>query len=193
MRPRSRVQRSDSTLRRTALVLALCSLLAIACGDSSPEPVSAPPPPAFELGNLTGIYKVSGTTRRLDGTEERRISGTVRVVHEGDRYTSTYDLETTFPGPEAHLKADVIGTGEGRAESGRLTGTAETQLVVSTVPGVDPGFAFVPRRVGVRIMSVSTAMILADGTVTMQVENSPGEGESYSPTRTVLKGERVVK
>ena len=69
---------------------------------------------------------------------------------------------------------------------------AETQLVVSTVPGVDPNFAFIPRVVGVRLTSTTVAEFGPEGSVTMRVENRPGEGETYTPTRTILRGVRIA-
>jgi hypothetical protein len=172
-----------------ALLLSLAALV-VSCGNSeSPQVDTAVA--ELELGDLSGLYKVSGTTARPDGTDERGISGTIRLMHDGDRFTTTYELKTTFPGRSDELKADVVGTGEGRVEKGTLEGSAATQLVVSTVPGVDPGFAFIPRVVGVRIVSKTTAQFLADGTVTMHVESVAGEGEEYRPTRTTLIGERA--
>ena len=172
------------------LLLSLSAMLVIGCGSAEPPPVEAAAAEP-DLGDLSGLYKVSGTTAQLDGTDERPISGSIRLTHVGDRFTTTFDLKTTFPGRSDELKADVIGWGEGQVENGTMTGTTETQLVVSTVPGVDPSFAFIPRVVGMRIDSTTTAQFLADGSVTMQVENAPGEGEDYRPTRTILKGERV--
>jgi hypothetical protein len=86
----------------------------------------------------------------------------------------------------------VVGTGDGSVVAGTLLGTSETQLVVSTVPGVDPRFAFIPRIVGLRLTSNTSAEFLADGTVIMKVENSPAEGEEYTPTRTLLTGKRIA-
>jgi hypothetical protein len=189
MRVQLRVRSGVVAALTTTLALGLCSLLVAGCGNSDSPSVSASP--ASKLSDLEGLYRVSGKTAQVDGSDERRISGTVRLVHESDSYTSTYELKTTFPGRDDELVADVIGTGVGRFESETLVGTAETQLVVSTVPGVDPGFAFVPRVVGLRISSVTRANFLADGSVTMQVENSPGEGEQYTPTHTLLEGQRI--
>jgi hypothetical protein len=59
------------------------------------------------------------------------------------------------------------------------------------VPGVDPGFAFIPRRVSTRIVSTSVTQIAPDGGVEIELSNAPEQGEDYSPTRTVLTGRRV--
>ena len=63
--------------------------------------------------------------------------------------------------------------------------------MVASVPGVDPGFAFIPRSVSTRIVSSTVATIAADGSVSIEIENRPGPGEDYSPTRTTLRGRRV--
>ena len=85
----------------------------------------------------------------------------------------------------------MIGKGEGQVEGRTLKGTAHTQLVMATVPGVDPGFAFIPRLVSTRIRSNTVATVAADGTVTIEIENQPESGEQYAPTRTTLRGTRV--
>jgi len=98
----------------------------------------------------------------------------------------------TFPGAVEQLQADVIGNGDGIIAGRTLTGSAHMQLVVSTVPGVDTGFAFVPRMVGARIASTSAAEIAPDGSIVIVIENHPAEGDSYQPTRTRLTGTRLV-
>jgi hypothetical protein len=138
------------------------------------------------------MYDVTGITKRIGGTEERRISGTLVLRQQGDRYTASFELDTTFPGAVEKLQADVIGSGEGVIEGRTLTGSAQMQMVISTVPGVDTGFAFVPRVVGARIASTSTAEIGPDGSIVIELENRPAEGDSYEPTRTRLTGTRVV-
>ena len=82
--------------------------------------------------------------------------------------------------------------GEGSIDGRALTGSASMQLVMATVPSVDPAFAFVPRMVSTRIVSDSNATVAADGTVHIEIENKPAPGEeSYAPTRTTLSGFRV--
>lgn len=44
----------------------------------------------------------------------------------------------------------------GEVENGKLRGTAQTQLVMATVPGVDTGFVLVPRDVGTRRASAAS-------------------------------------
>lgn len=175
------------------LLLGLVSaVLFLGCSaEVEPTPVSARP--HAELEDLSGIYRVTGTTAQIDGSNERAISGTVTLNIDGDHYTSSYDLKTTFPGRDDELMADVVGTGYGTAEGSTLTGTSQTQLVVSTVPGVDPSFAFVPRVVGLRLTSMTIAQFDADGRVTMESANQPGEGEDYLPTRSTLAGERIAE
>lgn len=188
MRLQSRISSGVAAALAASLPLALSAGLLSGCGSSESPSASAPAPKLSEIG---GLYRVSGTTAQLDGSDERRISGTLRLAQDGDRYTSTYEFKTTFPGRDDELLADVIGTGVGSFEGETLVGTAETQLVISTVPGVDPGFAFVPRVVGLRITSITRAQFLADGSVTMEVENRPGEGEEYTPTRTTFTGQLI--
>ena len=92
---------------------------------------------------------------------------------------------------ESALPAQVIGKGEGTIEDRTLRGIAQTQLVMATVPGVDPGFAFIRPQVSTRLISTTLATIAADGNLSIAIENQPAEGEDYAPTRTTLRGSRV--
>lgn len=162
--------------------------LALGCGsaDTGPAEKAGPAPPAVPI---SGMYEVEGVTIELQGGAKREISGSVILAEEGGHYTATFSLRTRYPNPDT--VAEVIGKGSGRVEGRTLTGTAETQLVVASVPGVDTGFAFVPRVVGARLVSSSVASVARDGTVSIQIESQPAEGEDYLPTRTTLTGKRV--
>lgn len=165
----------------------LVPLLVLAC-DRAPEP-AASPLPAAPIG---GMYEVRGVTVSSAGGHRREIAGTIILAENGDAYTATFDLHTTYPGAEEALPAEVIGKGEGTIEGRTLRGIAQTQLVMATVPGIDPGFAFVPRMVSTRITSSSVATLGADGSLAVEIENQPAAGEEYAPTRTTLRGQRVA-
>ena len=137
------------------------------------------------------MYSVEGVTTETASGHQRKLSGTIILAEEGPRYTATFSLATTYPGGDQSLPAEVIGKGEGSIEGRTLKGTNHTQLVVTTVPGVDPGFAFIPRMVSTRIVSTSVTRLAPDGSVEIELANAPEEGEDYSPTRTVLSGRRV--
>jgi hypothetical protein len=142
---------------------------------------------------LAGLWKVEGATVEKDNEANRRtISGTVVLSQEGNRYTSTFTMKTVLPTPEgASVDTDVIGKGEGEIQGRILRGTAHTQLVMATVPGVDTGFAFVPRQVSTRIVSSVKGEVKRDGTLALEIESSPEAGEVYRPTRTQLTGRRA--
>ena len=123
-----------------------------------------------------------------DGSQ-RPIHGVVNLVVEDDRYTAHVELETHFPGSDA-VAASVVGAGEGTVTGHVLEGQTDIQLVAASVPGVDVGFAFVPREVGPRIVSRSRAEFFADGSVRIDLENEPQPGQDYRPTRTHLVGHR---
>jgi hypothetical protein len=171
------------------LGLVLAALL-VACGEpAEPPPVAAP----VEPEPISGLYDVKGVTVPVEGGGEgRRIAGVVILKQQGASYTATFKLDTTFPGVEDPVQADVIGSGKGTVEGRSLTGTARTQLVVSTVPGIDTDFAFIPRIVGARIVSTAITEIHPDGSLVIELENMPAEGEDYRPTRTKLTGQRVA-
>jgi len=173
---------------RTFVQLASTALFSIACG-SAPE--DAAPEGAETSVPISGMYTVEGVTTETASGHQRKLAGTIILAEEGPRYTATFSLTTTYPGGGQSLPAEVIGKGEGSIEGRTLKGTNHTQLVVATVPGVDPGFAFIPRMVSTRIVSTSVTRLAPDGSVEIELTNAPDEGEDYSPTRTVLNGRRV--
>jgi hypothetical protein len=63
--------------------------------------------------------------------------------------------------------------------------------VISTIPGIDPGFAYIPRTTTTRLVSKSVTTLAADGTILILIENTPAPGEDYTPTRTTLRGTRT--
>ncbi len=174
-------------IRFAALLVAL-----MACG-SEPESSPAGDGTAVEADPLpiSGIYDVEGSTMPLRGGEERRITGSVILKQDGLTYSATFKLDTTFPGRDELLQAEVIGNGQGTISGRTLTGSTKTQLVVATIPGIDTQFAFIPRIVGARIVSTSRTEIAPDGRIVIELENRPAEGEDYQPTRTRLTGLRV--
>lgn len=174
---------------RTRSLPGLLGLLILTLGCSAePEPGADEGASALPIG---GMYEVTGVTVAQESGHRREIAGTLIIVEYGDRYTATFDLNTTYPGADQALPAEVIGKGEGKIDGRKLTGSAETQLVMATVPGIDPGFAYVPRMVSTRIASSSVATITPDGNVSIEIQNRPGPGAEYSPTRTTLHGSRI--
>ncbi len=164
----------------------------LACGSQT-DSGSAEPPDVASKGsgealNFSGMYEVSGLTVEKKSGSQREISGTIILAQDGAGYTSTFNLKTVIPSPDGPLHTEVIGKGDGQVDGMQLRGTARTQLVVSKVPGVDPGFAFAPRSVGARIVSTSVARLEDDGTLNIEIETEPEEGEEYAATTTTLRG-----
>lgn len=172
----------------TPRLLPVLILLLVHSGcDSGPDPEA----PKLD-GDFSGLYDVVGSSEEVGSGESRGLTGTVVLRQEGDRYTATFELDTHFPYGDAKVAATVIGQGSGRVEGRTLVGEATTQVVISTVPGVDPGFAFIPRMVTARVVSVSKTVIEDDGSVSIELENRAADGASYAPTRTRLNGTRVA-
>ncbi len=181
------------------LIALSTSILALSgCGSESGAPTDATTPavatapPGRIPPSLSGMYRVKGTTTVIGTGMEREIKGTVILAQEGTRYTATFSLATSFPSETGPIQADIIGKGEGRVDGTSLQGTAETQLVMASVPGIDSAFAFVPRIVGPRIVSTANGERTEDGILLIEIESIPAEGEDYLPTRTTLRGTRVV-
>jgi len=179
-------------LRPWSIALAAALLGApFACG--SPEKSEQASEEEGEEVPIPGMYHVDGATVDKASGERREISGTVILAVDGDNYTATFHLATSFPGSGTEpVAAEVIGSGEGKVEGRTLKGTARTQIVVSSVPGVDPSFAFIPRQVSTRLISDSVTTIARNGAVVIRTESRGEEGEHYSPTMTTLKGLRIA-
>jgi hypothetical protein len=179
---------------RRVVLLCAAAGAALACGEGpapgapdAAEPAAAVP--------IAGRYEVEGfTVNAGTGDNKRRIAGSIvlSVAEDGATYGASFDLETTAPGLAADHKIDVIGKGEGSIEGRTLRGSNTTQIVASTVPGVDPGFAFVPRQTSTKIVSQSVAEITPDGSLKVTIESEGAPGESYTPTRTTLRGQRAA-
>lgn len=181
--------------RQHAAWLGSLALFTVSCGAPQETVVEEESAPEVAATPISGRYEVTGSTVALESGYKRDISGTVILTTDGDSYTATFDLATTYPDPAADepIIAEVIGKGEGSIEGRTLRGSADTQIVASTVPNVDPSFAFIPRSVSTRIVSKSVTTIAADGSVSIEIENQPAPGEDYMPTRTTLSGKRVAQ
>ena len=171
---------------RSSRALPAIILLVLGCGGQDADVAEE-----IEAVPIPGRYEVRGSTVAIESGHKRDISGLIILSEEGGSYTATFDLATTYPGEEAALPAQVIGKGEGTIEGRTLRGSAQTQLVMATVPGVDPGFAFIRPQVSTRLISTTLATIAANGNLSIEIENQPEENEDYAPTRTTLRGSRV--
>jgi len=173
---------------RTASAWLLLAWLPLACGEgrdvAAPSDDSPPVP-------ISGLYEVTGRTVTVATGSKREIAGKVVLSENEGAYTATFSLNTTAPGADQAMPAEVIGTGEGTIEGRTLKGTADTQLVMSTVPGIDPGFAYIPHTVSTRIRSASTAVVANDGSITIEIENEAAPGQEYMKTRTSMRGRRI--
>jgi hypothetical protein len=164
---------------RSRILWPLALLLAAAASAADDDPFS-------------GTYQVKGMTTDVQSGDTRRIDGHIVLTLQGGAYRASSELTTDFPTPGGAVHADVIGTGDGQREGDVLKGTAHTQVVMQTAPGVDPNFAFIPRQVGPRIVSSWTARLDKDGSIVVELSNKPEKGEHYRATTTKLRGTRVA-
>ncbi len=182
---------------RIALPILCAAILFLPACGSEPEGSGAGETAPVGAGlpgqtSIAGLYEVSGITTEIASGDQREIAGTLILTQQGTRYTSTFHLRTMFPTASGALPAEVIGKGEGDVEGRTLEGTAETQIVMSMVPGVDSAFAFVPRRVSEVLVSTTAAEITQDGRVQIEIQSKPAPGAQYAPTTTVLAGSLVA-
>lgn len=141
---------------------------------------------------FAGRYDVTGVTVDIRTGDTRRIEGTIVLAARDGGYSTNAKLSTDFPTEGGTIRADVIGNGKGTVKGDVLSGSAETQLVMQTVPNVDTDFAFIPRSVGPRIVSSWSAR-WANDVLVVDLTNQPAEGETYSPTKTTLRGKRLAE
>lgn len=181
---------SGYRIGRTAALLALGLVLCTAsgCKDQSAAPVD---PAAMDPIEVTGRYQMSGVTTTPGSDEKRKISGIMRIEQAGELYKASYEFKTKFPAKGGPMDADVIGVGEGQVQGRSISGTARTQIVVSSVPGVDTNFAFAPRTVSARIVSSTTGEFDPEGMLVIEIESHADEGETYQSTRTRMRGRRI--
>ena len=66
----------------------------------------------------------------------RPVRGTVVIKRAAPEapHLVTFSLETEFSPPEGTLEAELIGTAEARREKEALLGTADTQMLMGTLP-----------------------------------------------------------
>jgi hypothetical protein len=159
---------------------------------AAPRPAMAEKDAAAAADRWSGTYDVTGLTVDQRTGDTRVIRGHVVLTRKGEGWSAAAELETDYPSHGGPVRADVIGRGDGAAKGDGLSGTAHTQLVIQTVPGVDTQFAFIPRTVGPRLVSDWTARLDRGGVLVVELVNRGEEGEAYSPTRTTLRGRRVA-
>ena len=171
----------------------LATPLLLGCGGEKETAGAKRAPGVAALGPdpFSGTYRVKGLTTDEVRGDSRRIEGIIVLEEKEGVYSTTAELQTKYPSAGGPVDADVIGTGDGTRSGDTLEGTTQTQLVMSTVPGVDTGFAWVPRTVGPRLESTWTARFRPDGTLVVEIQNEPAEGVDYSPTTTTLYGTRI--
>ena len=174
------------SLRPSVPALSLLGFVLIAIAPlsaSAADPAAADP--------FSGTYDVRGTTVDSRSGDTRLIEGHIVLTRKNGHYAAAAELQTDFPTQGGALRTDVIGTGDGKPSGAGLAGSANTQLVIQTVPGVDTDFAFIPRQVGPRIVSTWVAHLESDGTLVVELTNHAAKGEAYAPTTTKLRGKRV--
>jgi hypothetical protein len=170
-------------------LLAAAAAAPMACGDAAERPSVDAAPPQPEP--LSGLYEVNGTTVDKSTGMERNVSGMVIVDVDGEAYTTTFDLRSNLMTDGGPQRAELIGRGEGRVSGRTLDGSAQTQLIVALVPGVDASFGMLPRHATARIVNRTHATVTPSGAVRIEIESEAAPGSDYRPTRTTLRGRRV--
>lgn len=168
----------------------LCVIVAAAiaaCDAAGPAVESAPSLP--DAAAASGVYAMHGVTVRASEGAIREIDGTMRLHIEGESFSASFELDTTYPGPEESFPATVVGWGQGMVVGDSLAGTISSTVARTQTEG-EPRPARLPVEELV-VMSSSVARFTADGGLQVELQNHPGIGQDYSPSVTVLEGKRV--
>jgi len=179
------------------LPLGLLPTLLLLGGAPAPAGADEPLPASLE-----GYYRARGVTTEEASRHTRPIEGTILVTAlpegddagEGEGYALRFSFRTKRTTPDGSLRADLIGIGSGRVDDGALLGRTETQVIVAAIPGIDPQFAFIPGRLGPRIVS-DFRMRAGDAAERFhaEIETRPAAGFEYAATRTRLDLERISR
>jgi hypothetical protein len=177
-------------MRSGPILVAAC--LVLACEGTDPRGRTGP---GEADAAWAGLFEVSGDTTVRRSGQQRRIAGRVIIARSpagvAEPYTATFDLETEFATPEGPIQADVIGSARARPGTAGLAGTAETRILMASIPGLDPTFPWIPGRLGPRVLSKFTMRPGdAPDRFEIEIESEPAPGESYEPTRTRLRATR---
>ncbi len=170
--------------RATALFMAM----SLGCGFSNPgsfdekAPVDGPKSPL-------GVFRVHGSVVDEKTGQSQPTHGFVSIRLRDGGWVSGYELETSFEREDGALAAELVGTGAGSLHGNPLHGTASTQLVMATIPGVSPKFALIPRSVGPRVAARTTLWMGDDGSIALEFASSE-DAEHPSPL-VFLTGHRV--
>ena len=140
--------------------------------------------------DMEGFYEAKGVTTVKSTGSRRRLKGTFIVTHapEGEGYDIRFSFKTQMSTPGGPQRADLIGTGEARVVDAKVVGSAETQLLLASVPGVDPQFAFIPGQLGPRIEQTFVMSATdEEGEFKSEIESEAVSGNEYPATRTTLR------
>lgn len=174
--------------------------LAFGCGLPEPEPTTQAEPaparaepeshaPLLDAATVSGVYQVRGVTVQAADGLVREIDGILRLELKEKSFSTTFELETTFPGPEAVLSASVVGWGQGLVVGDTMAGTVSSRLVRLDEPAEGSRLRLPAEELV--IMSSSIARFNAHGRLQVELLNQPGIGQTYSPSVTVLEGDRT--
>jgi hypothetical protein len=175
-----------------ALAAVLAVPFALACGDAREVRRQGPV-------DFTGYFEVQGSTETERSEIRRPIRGNVIIArHAPDApHVVTFSLKTVFATPDGPMQAELIGSAEAQRSGDALSGHAETQILMGTVPGVDPTFPYIPARLGARIASDFRMVPDPDADSAdrfrIEIESRGARGDAgYEATRTTLRAERAA-
>ncbi len=170
-----------------ALAPLLSTLFACALWDTSPAQLVDPDAITLkDSRSASGVYQVNGLTVQAANGRQREIAGTIWLRVDAGRYAVEFDLGTTMPGFEDPVPVQVTGVGSGMIVGGVFTGTT-----VEQIKGINPETGDPLDVAALEIVSTSRAHFDESGFFEVYLQNSPREGQEYSPSVTVLSGRRI--
>ncbi len=145
-----------------------------------------------EPAYIGGRFDLRGWTTLSQSGERRAIAGNVIFDQRGADYTATYQLGTRITTDDGPRRASVVGRGSGHITGNVIEGSAETQLIFSSAPGIDVTVPYVPKRFGPIITQLVQGTVDESGELELRIEYRPVEGGPPEASSTVLRGRRVA-
>ena len=179
---------ASAILRRSAhlviLTIAGGALAGAAIGDEAALP------------DIAGIYEMDGDTTVTGAPDRFHVAGKLVIRQKGA--DCTLSVDGTFKrleGESGPAGVALIGTGEAKLDGTRFTGSAEVQTLMSEVPGVDVGAAYMPKKFGPTLDAIAEGKVVEEGILVFEIRSTVvGEGFTLPEGRTtVVRATRVAR
>jgi len=156
----------------------------------------APPSPAEEALDVSGIYEVEGETVVAGAPDHFVYSGKLVLKQTGNQIRTTTEVAMRrTAGESGPASAALIGSGDATLDGRKIRGSSELQTLVSQVAELDVAAPYAPRYAGPVVNAVAEGLVRDDGSIEFEIRSTlTGEGFTLPEGRkTVLHAKRVAR